>query len=128
MRIVVKMGTSVLTGGTRSLSTPQMVDFVRQCAELHHQGHEIIVCTSGAIAAGRARLDFPDLPATVASKQMLAAVGQSRLMLMWERLFEIYGIHSRPDPADAQRRGEPPPLSQCAGLPYRRCWRTILSP
>lgn len=92
-RIVVKVGTSVLTGGTRNLSLPHMVELVRQCAELHHQGHEIIICTSGAVAVGRARLGFPDLPATVANKQMLAAVGQSRLMLTWERFFEIYSIH-----------------------------------
>ena len=92
-RIVVKVGTSVLTGGTRNLSLPHMVELVRQCAELHHQGHEVIICTSGAVAVGRARLGFPDLPATVANKQMLAAVGQSRLMLTWERFFEIYSIH-----------------------------------
>lgn len=91
--MVVKVGTGVLTGGTHQLSLPSMVELVRQCAELHHQGHEIIVCTSGAVAVGRARLGFPDLPATVANKQMLAAVGQSRLMLTWERFFEIYGIH-----------------------------------
>jgi glutamate 5-kinase len=92
-RIVVKVGTSVLTGGTHNLSLPHMVELVRQCAELHHQGYEVIVCTSGAMAVGRARLGFPDLPATVANKQMLAAVGQSRLMLTWERFFEIYNIH-----------------------------------
>jgi len=92
-RIVVKVGTSVLTGGTRNLSLPHMVELVRQCAELHHHGHEVIICTSGAVAVGRARLGFPELPATVANKQMLAAVGQSRLMLTWERFFEIYSIH-----------------------------------
>lgn len=92
-RIVVKVGTSVLTAGTRQLSPPQMVDLARQCAELQHHGHEVILCTSGAVAAGRERLGFPELPATVAYKQMLAAVGQSRLMLAWERYFEIYGVH-----------------------------------
>lgn len=91
-RIVVKLGTSVLTGGTRELSHPQMVELVRQCAALHHQGYEIIICTSGAVAAGRAQLGFPDLPSTVTNKQMLAAVGQSRIMLTWERFFEIYSI------------------------------------
>ncbi len=92
-RIVIKFGTSVLTGGARELNPPQMVELARQCAELHHAGHELILCTSGAVAAGRARLGFPQLPPTVANKQMLAAVGQSRLMLAWERFFEIYGIH-----------------------------------
>ncbi|MCX6045177.1 MAG: glutamate 5-kinase [Chloroflexi bacterium] len=92
-RIVVKLGTSVLTGGGRNLDHPRMVELVRQCAELYHQNHDIILCTSGAIAVGRARLNFPELPPTIASKQLLAAVGQSRLMLTWERFFEIYGIH-----------------------------------
>jgi glutamate 5-kinase len=92
-RIVIKLGTSVLTGGTRHLDQPRLVELVRQCAELHAQGHDIVVVTSGAIAVGRARLNFPELPATIASKQLLAAVGQSRLMLTWERFFEIYGIH-----------------------------------
>ena len=92
-RIVVKLGTSVLTGGTPHLDRAHMVDLVRQCAHLHHQGHNVIICTSGAIAAGREHLGLPELPSTVTGKQMLAAVGQTRLMLVWERLFEIYGIN-----------------------------------
>lgn len=92
-RIVVKLGTSVLTRSTPQLDHPHMVELARQCAQLYRQGKEIIICTSGAIAVGRARLGFPDLPPTLANKQMLAAVGQSRLMQMWERYFEIYGIH-----------------------------------
>jgi glutamate 5-kinase len=92
-RIVVKIGTSVLTEGTQQLSHPKMVDLARQCAELHRQGYDIIICTSGAIAAGRDSIDSPAMPATVAHKQMLAAVGQSKLMMMWERFFDIYGIH-----------------------------------
>ncbi len=92
-RIVVKLGTSVLTGGTPKLDHPHMVELVRQCAELYRQGKEIVICTSGAIAVGRHRLGFPNVPNTVTNKQMFAAVGQSRLMQMWERYFEIYGIH-----------------------------------
>jgi glutamate 5-kinase len=92
-RIVVKLGTSVLTGGSPQLDHPHMVELVRQCAELYRQGKDIVICTSGAIAVGRHRLGFPDLPNTVTNKQMFAAVGQSRLMQMWERYFEIYGIH-----------------------------------
>ena len=91
-RIVIKLGTSVLTGGRKTLAQPQMVELARQCAQLHQQGKDIIICSSGAIAAGKARLGFPDLPATVANKQMLAAVGQSRLMQLWERFFAIYGL------------------------------------
>ncbi len=92
-RIVIKLGTSVLTGGTPQLDHPQMVELVRQCAVLFAQGKDVIVCSSGAIAVGRHRLGFPELPATLNNKQMLAAVGQSRLMQNWEQYFGIYGIH-----------------------------------
>ena len=92
-RIVVKFGTSVLTGGTPSLDHPHMVELVRQCAAVQAQGVDVIICTSGAIAVGHERLGFPTLAPTLSNKQMLAAVGQSRLMQMWERYFAIYGIH-----------------------------------
>lgn len=92
-RIVIKFGTSVLTGGTPNLDRPRIMHLVEQCAELYHQGHEIILVSSGAIAAGRQRLSVDNLPDTVSVKQMLAAVGQSRLMQVWERFFDIYDIH-----------------------------------
>jgi glutamate 5-kinase len=69
-----------------------MVELVRQCAALHREGNDVIVVTSAAIAAGRERLQHPDLPPTVTAKQMLAAVGQSRIMQVWESLFDL-GIH-----------------------------------
>lgn len=92
-RIVVKLGTSVLTGGSPQLDHPHMVELARQCAQLFAAGKDVIICSSGAIAVGRHRLGFPDLAPTLNNKQMLAAVGQSRLMQNWERYFEIYGIH-----------------------------------
>ncbi|MCJ7703834.1 MAG: glutamate 5-kinase [Anaerolineales bacterium] len=92
-RIVIKIGTSVLTGGTPNLDRPHMMHLVGQCAELYHQGHEIILVSSGAIAAGRQRLSIDNLPDTVSVKQMLAAVGQTRLMQVWEQFFDIYDIH-----------------------------------
>jgi glutamate 5-kinase len=92
-RIVIKLGTSVLTGGTPQINRPHLVELVRQFTTLHAQEKDVLICTSGAIAAGRERLNFPNLPDTVSNKQMLAAVGQSRLMLIWESFFEIYGIH-----------------------------------
>ena len=108
-RIVVKLGTSVLTGGTRRLDRSHMVEIARQCAALRRQGREVIIVTSGAIAAGRERLDHPVLPPTIAAKQMLAAVGQGWLMHVWESLFDIYGLHvgqmllTRADVADRGR-------------------------
>lgn len=73
--LVVKLGTSVLTGGSRRLNRAHIVELVRQCAQLHAMGHRIVIVTSGAIAAGREHLGYPELPATIASKQLLAAVG-----------------------------------------------------
>ncbi|MDF7681871.1 glutamate 5-kinase [Enterobacteriaceae bacterium ESL0689] len=107
--LVVKLGTSVLTGGTRRLNRARIVELVRQCAQLHSAGHRIVIVTSGAIAAGREHLGYPELPATIASKQLLAAVGQSRLIQLWEQLFSIYGIHigqmllTRADMEDRER-------------------------
>lgn len=92
-RIVVKLGTSVLTSGGEALDRAQMVELVRQMAQLQQSGCDIILCTSGAIAAGRERLNFPTVDDSMASKQMLAAVGQSQLIQIWENLFNIYGLH-----------------------------------
>ncbi|OBX10316.1 glutamate 5-kinase [Gallibacterium genomosp. 3] len=90
--IVLKFGTSVLTQGSSKLNRPHMLEIVRQCATLHQQGYRIIIVTSGAVAAGRHYLNYPQLPATIASKQLLAAVGQSQLIQTWEQLFQIYEI------------------------------------
>lgn len=91
--IVVKFGTSTLTQGSPKLNRPHMIDIVRQLAELHQAGFRIVIVTSGAIAAGRDYLNHPQLPPTIASKQLLAAVGQSQLIQTWEQLFAIYDIH-----------------------------------
>lgn len=60
--IVVKLGTSVLTGGSRKLNRAHMVELVRQCAQMQQAGHRMVIVTSGAIAAGREHLGYPDLP------------------------------------------------------------------
>ena len=90
--IVVKLGTSVLTGGSLALDRAHMVELARQCAELKKLGHSVVIVSSGAIAAGREHLGYPALPNAISSKQLLAAVGQSQLIEAWERLFSIYGI------------------------------------
>lgn len=91
--IVVKFGTSTLTQGSPKLNSPHMMEIVRQIAQLHNDGFRIVIVTSGAIAAGRHYLNHPQLPPTIASKQLLAAVGQSQLIQAWEKLFAIYDIH-----------------------------------
>ncbi|MDN3609230.1 glutamate 5-kinase [Vibrio ostreicida] len=90
--VVVKLGTSVLTGGTLALDRAHMVELARQCAELKKQGHSVVMVSSGAIAAGREHLAYPALANSMANKQLLAAVGQSQLIQTWEALFGLYGI------------------------------------
>ncbi|NUM43888.1 MAG: glutamate 5-kinase [Anaerolineales bacterium] len=91
-RIIIKLGTSTLTEGNNHLSLPRMVDLVRQMSLLRDQGHEVILVSSGAVAAGRQALNFPQLPKSIPAKQMLAAVGQTKLMDTWGDLFAIYNI------------------------------------
>lgn len=89
-RLVIKLGTSTLTDGTSHLSLPRMVDLVRQLNELITQGHEIILVSSGAMAAGKEHLNFPQLPRSIPAKQMLSAVGQPQLMARWGEFFGIF--------------------------------------
>ena len=67
--IIVKLGTTTLTGGTPRLSRPRMVDIIRQIVMLKEQGHRMVVVTSGAIAAGRELLNFPSLSDHLPAKQ-----------------------------------------------------------
>jgi glutamate 5-kinase len=91
-RIVIKLGTSTLTAGTTHLSPPRLVELVRQMSHLRAQGIDVIVVTSGAIAVGRECLNFPLLQKDIPAKQMLAAIGQPRLMAIYEQLFGLYGL------------------------------------
>ena len=94
-RIVAKFGTNVLTAGSDRLNIELMASLTRQVAELHGRGADVLVVTSGAIAAGRHRLglhdakrDRKDMP----FRQVLAAVGQSDLMQTYQGLFEQHEI------------------------------------
>ena len=91
-RIVVKLGTNVLTAGTDRLHRPRMVELVRQIAEARALGVEVVLVTSGAVAAGRERLEFPPRRRDLPVKQLMAAVGQSRLMHIYEQIFDLYSI------------------------------------
>jgi len=91
-RIIVKLGTSVLTNETSRLSQQRMLEIVQQVAYLHNQGHEMVIVSSGAQAAGRERLNYPELGKSVPAKQMLSAVGQSHLMQIYGRIFDIFNM------------------------------------
>ena len=92
MRVVVKLGTSVLTGGSDRLHRPRLVDLMRQMAALQDAGHQVILVTSAAVLAGWEALGFPPRTRTVAEKQLLAAVGQGVLMQLYSELAAIYGL------------------------------------
>ncbi len=91
-RIVIKLGTSVLTDGTRKLSQRRMLELARQIAHLYDLGTKIVVVSSGAIAAGRDALNYPELHPSLPAKQMLSAVGQGRLIQLYSELFSLFDI------------------------------------
>lgn len=91
-RIIVKLGTSTLTKGTPHLNRQRMLEIVQQAAKLHQDGHEMVLVSSGAQAAGRERLGFPDLGRSVPAKQMLSAVGQIHMMRIYKDLFDLFEI------------------------------------
>lgn len=90
-RLVVKLGTSTLTAGTPHISASRLGGLVSQIANICSAGCEVILVSSGSMAAGREALSFPALPKEIPAKQMLSAVGQPRLMAHYEELFAIYG-------------------------------------
>jgi glutamate 5-kinase len=92
MRIVVKLGTRTLTQGGRRLSRSWMLELVRQVSLLRKADHELLIVSSGAIFAGREALSASTRRKDVLFKQALAAVGQVRLMAIYEQLFGIYDI------------------------------------
>ncbi|GAB4471664.1 MAG: glutamate 5-kinase [Anaerolineae bacterium] len=91
-RLVVKVGTSVLTGGSTHLDPRRMLTLVQQIAEVHERGTAAVLVSSGAVAAGRGLLNSPDRGLTIPTKQMLAAIGQPRLMHLYADLFEIFSL------------------------------------
>ena len=91
-RIVVKAGTVVLTGGAEQLDLAVMSSLVDQIATLHTSGAEVILVTSGAVAAGRHSLALPKERRDIPFRQVLAAVGQGRLMHVYEELFARHSI------------------------------------
>ena len=108
-RIVVKVGTSTLTHDSGALDLWSMEHLVRTLADLQGMGHQVILVTSGAIAVGTAKLGLPERPKELRMKQAAAAVGQCRMMHIYDKLFSEYNPLHGPDPADRGRRGGPGP-------------------
>jgi glutamate 5-kinase len=92
-RIVIKIGTSTLTHASGQLNPEFFSGLVRQVAEEHKKGKEILIVTSGAVGAGLGKLNLLNRkPATLPERQAVAAIGQGLLMEVYEKLFAAHGI------------------------------------
>lgn len=90
-RIVVKLGTNVLRNDEGYVSLPRVYTFIEDIANLVKSGKQVIVITSGAVGLGKKRLGLEDTQGT-ALKQACAAIGQGKLMSIYENGFETYGL------------------------------------
>lgn len=91
-RIVVKLGTGVLTDSRKQPDLAQMEQLVAQVAEQRRAGRELVLVSSGAVGAGMGALGYEKRPNDLAELQACAAVGQSRLMAIYDKLFGAHGL------------------------------------
>lgn len=91
-RVVLKLGTGVLTDSRKQVDLPQLERLVAQVAAQRKDGREMVLVTSGAVGAGMGALGFEKRPTLLAELQACAAVGQSRLMATYEQLFARHNL------------------------------------
>ena len=89
-RIVVKVGTSTLTHATGHLNLRRIEQLVKVLSDMQNSGIQVVLVSSGAVSAGMAKVGFGK-PVTTEEKQAMAAIGQSELMKLYDRLFSDYG-------------------------------------
>ena len=90
-RVVVKIGSSSLNyGETGNLNFTKLEHLVRELCNLRNRGMDVCLVSSGAIAVGRQTLGMDERPKDISTKQACAAVGQARLMMIYQRLFAEY--------------------------------------
>ncbi len=89
-RAVVKIGTSTLTYSNGQLNLQRIERLVREMADLHNRGIEVLLVSSGAIGVGASRMGYKKIPRTMPEKQALAAIGQGALVQLYEKLFSEY--------------------------------------
>jgi len=93
-RVIVKIGSALLTGGGRGLDLPAISDWVAQMAALRHQQVEILLVSSGSVAEGMCRLGWKTRPRSLHELQAAAAVGQMGLIQTYESLFQRHDLHT----------------------------------
>ena len=91
-RVVVKLGTGVLTSGIGRLDSARIAGVAAEIADLRGRGTEVIVVSSGAVSLGMGALGLERRPRELSRKQACAAIGQSRLMETWREAFAPHGI------------------------------------
>ena len=90
-RVVIKIGSSLLQHAqTGAMNYHKIEGLVRQLVDGKNRGIDVALVSSGAIASGRNMLGFKDRPKDMATKQALAAIGQAKLMMTYQRLFREY--------------------------------------
>lgn len=93
-KIAIKVGTNVITQSDGSLNVGRMLRIVEDIAVLNKQGIEVILISSGAVAAGRSSINPSKKTNIVSAKQIWAAIGQVKLMSTYQFLFGKYGINA----------------------------------
>ncbi len=89
-RIVIKVGSSILASTDKGLHYNVFSKLAKEISNLKRQGYEIALVSSGAIAAGMEKLGLRNRPISITQKQATAAIGQSRLMNIYEKFFSRY--------------------------------------
>lgn len=90
-RIVIKVGSSSLTHSeTGALNLTKLEILVREISDLRNMGKDVILVSSGAIAVGRKAIKMKERPVEISQKQACAAIGQARLMMIYQKLFLEY--------------------------------------
>lgn len=92
LRIVIKLGTSsIVDEKTHEPMLFILSNIVSTAVKLHKSGHKVIIVSSGAVGVGLRRMNYEKRPKRSAQIQALAAIGQCRLMTLWDQLFELFG-------------------------------------
>jgi glutamate 5-kinase len=93
-RIVIKFGTGILTKSPgNALNPKQLRRLTSEVAEVIRIGHQCLLVSSGAVGAGMMLMGLPERPKDLPSVQACAAIGQSRLMRLYETSFQRHGLH-----------------------------------
>lgn len=93
-RIIVKIGSSLLTQGGQGLDKTAIAGWVRQMSDLRHKGIDIVLVSSGSVAEGMCRLGLKTRPQTLHELQAAAAVGQMGLVRFYDDSFQQHGLHA----------------------------------